>query len=111
MQNATSKNKLNLSGVWVKWLMIQDLKPILHSSKCPLNSNSKAGVSEIKQLMCSPRIVPIRELVEMVPGFPEGWKNTRPTCIANISKVELVVGDVDPIRSTHDVTENVSIMC
>ena len=86
------------------------LKPILQRSKCPLNGYSKAGVSEIKQLMWSPRKVPTTELVEMVPCFPEGWKNTRPTCIASISKVELVVGDVDPIRSTHAVSENVSIM-
>ena len=94
----------------MEWLLIQDLKPILQTSKCPLNSYSKAGVSEIKQLLCSPRIVPTRELVEMVPCFSEGWKNTRPTCIASISKVELAVGDVDPIRPTHAVSENVSIM-
>ena len=94
----------------MEWLLIQDLKPILQSSKCPLNSYSKAGVSEIKKLLCSPRIVPTRELVEMVPGFPEGWKNTRPTCITSISKVELAVGDVDPIKSTYAVSENVCIM-
>ena len=74
MQNATSKNKLNLSGVWVEWLLIQDLKPILQSSKCPFNSYSKAGVSEIKQLLCSPRKVPTRELVEMVPCFLKGGR-------------------------------------
>ena len=85
----------------MEWLLIQDVKPILQSSKCPLNSYSKAGVSEIKQLLCSPRIVPTRELVEMLPGFPEGWKNTRPTCIASISKVELAIGDVDAIMTTH----------
>ena len=86
------------------------LKPILQRSKCPLNGYSKAGVSEIKQLMWSHRIVPTRELVEMVLGFLEGWKNTRPTCIASMSRVELAIVDVDPIRSIHAVTENVSIM-
>ena len=67
-------------------------------------------MSEIKQLLCSPMIVPTRELIEMVPSFLEGWKNTRLTCIASISKVELAVGDVDPIRSTHAVSKNVCIM-
>jgi hypothetical protein len=35
----------------------KDLKPILQSFKCPLNRNSKARVSEIKQFLWSPMIV------------------------------------------------------
>jgi hypothetical protein len=42
MQNAASKNQLDLSGISVEGFLIKDLKPILQSSECPLNGDPKA---------------------------------------------------------------------
>ena len=44
--NATSKNKFNLDGERMEWLMIKYLKYVLQINKCPLNRNSKTRGSQ-----------------------------------------------------------------
>jgi hypothetical protein len=72
MHDATSKNKLYYSGESVEWFLIKDFEPILQCSKSPLDGHPQARVSKVEQLLCILWYVPWRELIQMIPGFPEG---------------------------------------
>jgi hypothetical protein len=52
MQDATSKNKLYLSGESVEWFLIKDFEPIFQCSKIPLLGQPQARVSKVEQLLC-----------------------------------------------------------
>jgi hypothetical protein len=74
MQDATSKNKLYLSGESAKWFVIKGFEPNFQCSKSPLDGHPQARVSKVEQLICILWSVPWRELVQMIPSFPEGGR-------------------------------------
>jgi hypothetical protein len=71
MKDATSKNKLYLSGEIVEWFLIKDFEHIFQCSQSPLDGHPEARVSEVEQPLCILWSVPWRELVQMISGFPE----------------------------------------
>jgi hypothetical protein len=48
MQDATSKNKLHLSGESVEWFLIKDCEPIFQYSKSPLDGHPETRVSKVE---------------------------------------------------------------
>jgi hypothetical protein len=74
MQDATRKNKLHLSGESVEWFLIKDFEPIFQCRKIPLDGRPQARVSKVEQLLYILWSVQWRELVQMIPGFPEGGR-------------------------------------
>jgi hypothetical protein len=63
-----------LSWESVEWFLIKDFEPIFQGSKSSLNGHPEARVPKVEELLCILWSVPWRELVQMIPGFPEGGR-------------------------------------
>jgi hypothetical protein len=63
----------------VERLLVNDLKSILQSCECPLDSDSKSRVSKIEEFLGISGIEPCRELIDVAPsdlkgGTKLGWQ-------------------------------------
>jgi hypothetical protein len=76
---------------------------IFFNGKIPLDGHPEARVSKIEYLLCILWSVPWRELIEMIPGFPEGREDSWPASVTCISKVELTFRELNAVRSVEAV--------
>jgi hypothetical protein len=60
-------------------------------------------VSKVEHLLYISWSVPWRELVQMIPGFPEEGEDSWTTSVTCISKVELTFRELNAIRSVQAV--------
>ena len=87
MEDAAGKNKFNLGFEGMEWLVIQDLKSVLQSTKCSLYCYPKGRVSEVENLSLVPWPV-IPKLSKVVPCTTVRWKKAWSNSISSINKVE-----------------------